>query len=78
MSKKHEWVEDGELYLSHIEAKKRFQVSKTQLNDWAASGKVRTKFQEVARMPHQIGNDPQLELHFYSDSDIRKALAEKE
>jgi hypothetical protein len=72
MSSKHELVDDGEVYLSHVLIKKRFGVSKKQLNDWAKDGKVRTLTREVARMPHQLMNDPQLELHFFHAGDVEK------
>ncbi|MBP7868296.1 MAG: hypothetical protein KA419_20405 [Acidobacteria bacterium] len=74
MSSKHEMTENGELYISHIEAKKRFKVSRKQLNEWSAAGKVRLIQREMTRMPHQLMNDNQLELHFYHAGDIEKAV----
>lgn len=76
MSSKHEMTENGELYISHIEAKKRFKVSRKQLNEWNAAGKVRMVQSKLSRMPHQLMNDPQLELHFYHAGDIEKAAKE--
>ncbi len=78
MSKKHEHMENGELYLSHVEIKRRFKISKKQLNDWVRDGKVRSISQELSRMPHQLMNDPQLELHFYHAADVEKAKKEAE
>jgi|GEM_PF-968070 len=75
MSQKHEILEDGELFISHVLAKKRFKVSKKQLTGWAQDGKVKTLSRELVRMPHQLMNDPQLELHFYHQGDIEKQLA---
>jgi hypothetical protein len=72
MDKKHELTENGELYLSHVAIKKRFGVAKKTLHEWARDGKVRSIQREMARMPHQLMNDPQLELHFYSADDVKK------
>ena len=65
------------MYVSHILAKRRYKVSRKQLNDWVRDGKVRLLNREVARMPHQLINDPQLELHFYHDGDIAAAVQAK-
>lgn len=75
MSHKHEITEDGEIYISHVLAKKRFKASKKQLSVWAQEGKVRVLSRELVRMPHQLMNDPQLELHFYHQGDIEKQLS---
>jgi len=76
MSKKHEIMEDGEQYLSHVAIKKKFKISRKKLNEWVKNGKIRTISREVARMPHQLMNDPQLELHYYSLADLKKVQAE--
>lgn len=78
MSNHHEAKQDGELYISHVLAKKRFKVSRKQLNGWVREGKVRLLNQEVVRMPHQLINDPQLELHFFHAGDIEKAIQPEE
>lgn len=72
MSSKHEHMDNGELYLSHVAIKKRFGVSKKQLHEWAKEGKIREVTREVARMPHTLMNDPQLELHFFHAGDVDK------
>lgn len=76
MSQKHEVVENGEVFVSHVAAKKRFGVSRKQLNEWVRDGKVRLLRREVARMPHQLMNDPQLELQFYHAGDIEARKAD--
>jgi hypothetical protein len=77
MSKKHEITENGEKYLSHVAIKKKYGVSRKKLNDWVKAGKIRTISREVARMPHQLMNDPQLELHYYSVADLKNVQAEE-
>ncbi len=72
MSSKHEHIDNGELYLSHVAIKKRFGVARKQLNEWAKEGKVRVFTREVARKPHTLMNDPQLELHFFHAGDVEK------
>ena len=72
MSKKHEIIEDGERYLSHVAIKKKLKISKKQLHQWANAGKVRTVTRDVARGPHKLTNDPQLELHYYNLPDVEK------
>jgi len=76
MSKKHEITEDGERYLSHIAIKKQFGISKKKLNEWVKSSKIRSITREVARMPHKLINDPQLEWHYFCVDDVKKAIQE--
>jgi hypothetical protein len=78
MDKKHEITENGELYLSDIALKKRHGVAKATVHQWARDGKVRMLARSLARMPHSLMNDNQLELHFYHAGDVQKVQAEAE
>lgn len=70
MSAKHELTENGEIFISHVLAKKRFKVSKKELNDGVKAGRIRLLNREVTRLPHQLMNDRQLELHFFHAGDV--------
>ncbi len=78
MDKKHEITENGELYLSDVALKKRHGVAKATVHQWARDGKVRMLARSLARMPHTLLNDKQLELHFYHAGDVKKMQAEAE
>lgn len=79
---RHRITKDGEEYISHVLAKKKYGLTRKELNDLARDGKLEAIIQEI--VPPQspfLAADPlhlkTLERHFYKLSDLEKTRKAK-